>query len=162
MGWPTGGASTSIELVEIIAVAYDHPDAARLIEEILRDDVDRYGGADAAPVEPAEFAPPHGLFLIGYVDGVAVASGGWRSHGADAELKRMYVVPAARGRGRARRMLAELERTASAAGHRRLILETGNKNAEALRLYRSCGYVEVPAFGFYADDPVSIHLGKIL
>jgi ribosomal protein S18 acetylase RimI-like enzyme len=59
-------------------------------------------------------------------------------------------------------MLAELERTASAAGHRKLILETGVKNTEALALYRSAGYVEVPPFGFYAEDAVSIHLGKIL
>jgi GNAT superfamily N-acetyltransferase len=133
-----------------------------LIDGVLRDDVERYGGADEAPVEPAEFAPPLGLFLVGSVDEVAVVSGGWRSHGDDAELKRMYVVPAARGLGYGRRMLAELERTASAAGHHKLILETGVKNTEALAMYRSAGYVEVIPFGFYADDPVSIHLGKIL
>ncbi len=148
--------------MEIRIVAYDHPDAAELIAGILRDDVERYGGEDEAPVEPAEFAPPVGLFLVGYVDGVALVSGGWRSHGGDAELKRMYVMPAARGRGYGRRMLAELERTASAAGHRRLILATGEKNTEALAMYRSCGYAEVSPFGFYADDPASIHLGKTL
>ncbi len=148
--------------MEIRTVAYDHPDAAALIAGILRDDVERYGAEDEAPVEPAEFAPPLGLFLVGYVDGYAVVSGGWRSHGADAELKRMYVVPAARGRGYGRRMLAELERTALAAGHRRLILETGKKNTEALAMYRSHGYVEVPSFGFYADDMLSLHLGKTL
>lgn len=142
---------------------YDHPDAAVLIDGIQQDDIERYGSEDETPVDAAEFAPPSGLFLVGYSDGVAVVSGGWRAHnGAVAEVKRMYVALAARGRGYGKAMLAELERTAGAAGHRQLILATGTKNAEALAMYRSAGYVDVPPFGFYADDPVSIHLGKNL
>jgi GNAT superfamily N-acetyltransferase len=148
--------------VRIDVLPYDHPDAARLIAAIQQDDVERYGGEDETPVESAEFAPPHGLFLVGYLDGVPVACGGWRARGADAELKRMYVVPAARRGGFGRALLAELERTAFAAGHRRLILETGTKNTEALALYRAVGYTAVPRFGYYADDPDSIHLGRPL
>jgi len=149
--------------VEIRIVAYDHTDARALIEEVQQEYVIRYGGPDASRVDPAEFGPPLGLFLVGYLDGVAVSCGGWRAHAdGSVELKRMYVVPAARGRGLARAMLAELELSAKRAGHHRLILETGSKQPEALALYRSSGYTDVPRFGHYADWPLSVHLGKSL
>lgn len=142
---------------------FDHPDAVALIEQVQQEYVVRYGEPDATPVDPAEFAPPNGLFLIGYRDGLPVVTGGWRVHGDGvAELKRMYVSPAARGRGLARAMLAELERTALAAGHPRMVLETGTRQPEAIALYTSCGYLEVPSFGYYAEAPESVHLGKCL
>jgi GNAT superfamily N-acetyltransferase len=133
-----------------------------LIEEIQQEYVVRYGSPDRTPVDPAEFAPPHGLFLVGYLDdGTPAVCGGWRVHGEDAaELKRMYVSPVARGRGFARAMLAELERTAVASGRARMMLETGQRQPEALALYASSGYVEVPKFGYYAEAAESVHLGK--
>ena len=148
--------------LRIDAVSYDHPDAARLIEEVQQEYVVRYGGRDDSPVDPAEFAPPGGLFLLGYLGGIGLACGGRRAHGADAEIKRMYVTAAARGRGLARRMLAELERTARAAGYHRVILETGSKQPEAVGLYRSSGYTEIPAYGYYAGSPHSMHFAKLL
>jgi GNAT superfamily N-acetyltransferase len=156
--------------LRIDAVGYDHPDAARLIEEVQQEYMVRYGGRDDSPADPAEFAPPGGFFLVGYLGGVGVVCGGWRAHGpdvgtgasADAEIKRMYVTPAARNRGLARRMLAELERTARAAGYHRVILETGSKQPEAVGLYRSSGYTEIPAYGYYAGSPHSMHLAKLL
>ncbi|MGQ0837511.1 GNAT family N-acetyltransferase [Actinokineospora sp.] len=148
--------------MRIEVLAYDHPDVVRLVAEVQGEYVIRYGGPDDTPVDPAEFAPPRGLFLVGYVGGVAMVTGGWRAHGADAEIKRMYVSPAGRGRGLARMMLAELERTAAEAGYDRLILETGSKQPEAVQLYRSAGYEPVPKFGYYADAPEAIHLGKVL
>ncbi|MGX7824866.1 GNAT family N-acetyltransferase [Actinokineospora sp. 24-640] len=144
---------------------YDHADSVTLIAEVQQEYVVRYGGPDESPVDPAEFAPPQGLFMVGYADvgdgERAVASGGWRSHGADAEIKRMYVTPAARGKGYARAMLAELESTALRAGHGRVILETGLRQPEAVALYRSAGYEDVPAFGHYAEAELSVHLGKV-
>jgi GNAT superfamily N-acetyltransferase len=149
--------------VEILTVPYDHPDAVALIAEVQQEYVVRYGEPDMTPVDPAEFAPPAGLFLVGYLDGAPVVCGGWRVYGTDAaELKRMYVTPSARGRGLARLMLAELERTAVAAGRATLILETGTKQPEAIALYTSAGYTEVPRFGHYADAPDSVHLGKAI
>ncbi len=79
-----------------------------------------------------------------------------------AELKRMYVIPAARGRGLARTVLTHLERTAAEAGATVMVLETGLQQPEAIALYRSCGYQPIPAFGHYADSPSSVHLGKRL
>src|SRR6266508_96476 len=114
--------------MEIRAVPYDHPDAELLIAEGQAEYVIRYGGHDGTRVHPDEFAPPQGLFLIGYVHDVAVASVGWRAHaGGAVEMKRMYVAPSARGKGFARQLLAELELTAKRAGHHRIILETGSK-----------------------------------
>jgi GNAT superfamily N-acetyltransferase len=148
--------------VRIEVVAYDHPDAARLVAELQREYEVRYGGRDGTPVDPAEFAAPGGLFLVGYLDDAPVACGGWRRRGTDAEAKRMYVARAARRSGLARAMLAELERSALAAGHRRMILETGTQQPEAVALYRSAGYTPIAAFGHYARSPRSIHLGKLL
>ena len=143
-------------------VGYADPDASKLIAAVQQEYVVRYGGQDGTPVDPAEFTPPAGLFLVGYAGGEPVASGGWRSHGTDAEIKRMYVAPAFRHRGLARQLLAELERTAAAAGHRRVILESGSQQPEAVALYRSSGYTPIPPFGIYAAAQGAVHLGKEL
>ncbi|WP_442876179.1 GNAT family N-acetyltransferase [Amycolatopsis sp. NBC_01480] len=138
--------------------------------EVQLEYVKRYGSEDATPMDPAQFAPPRGLFLVGYVGEVPVATGAWRAHdepastlrAGDAELKRMYVVESARGRGYARVMLAELERTAAAAGRLRAVLETGTEQPEAIALYGSSGYVEIPGFGLYKDEAESRYFGKDL
>jgi GNAT superfamily N-acetyltransferase len=153
-------------------VGYDHPDAQRLITEVQAEYVQRYGGPDDSPVDPREFAPPEGLFAVGYLADRPVVMGGWRRHaGTDVnwewarpavEVKRMYVAADARGRGFARAMLAYLEDTARSSGAHWLLLETGLRQPEALELYRSAGYQAVPAFGHYADTELSVHLGKPL
>ena len=156
--------------MRIEIATYDHPDAQRLIAEVQQEYVVRYGEPDATPVDVGEFAYPRGLFLVGYVGEQAVASGGWRAHevaehgfqDGDAELKRMYVVPRARGRGLARAILAELERTAAEAGRKRVLLETGLRQPEAIALYQSSGYHEIPKFGVYRCEPDSRCFAKML
>jgi GNAT superfamily N-acetyltransferase len=142
---------------------YDHPDAEVMIEALQREYVKRYGGRDRTEVHPAQFAPPLGLFLVGYADDVPAACGGWRVHAEGVvEIKRMFVVPQSRGLGLARAMLAELELTAKRAGHRRIILETGGKQPEAIGLYLSSGFTPVAKFGRYANKADAMHLGKDL
>ncbi|MGH3912969.1 MAG: GNAT family N-acetyltransferase [Pseudonocardiaceae bacterium] len=85
-----------------------------------------------------------------------------RTRAGDAELKRMYVVPAARGRGLSRVLLTELERRASTAGRRRMVLETGVRQPESLGLYTSSGYTEIPRFGLYRREPLSRCFAKVL
>src|SRR3954451_20522044 len=110
--------STSAERLQLRAVGYADPVAQQLVERVQQEYVVRYGGRDAAAVDPAEFSPPLGLFLVAEVDGLPAGCGGWRAHGdGGAELKRMYVDPSFRRRGIAAVLLAELERTAAAAGH---------------------------------------------
>lgn len=149
-------------VMQIEPVPFDHPDAGLLTARVQLEYVERYGGPDETPLTPGDFSPPHGLFLIGYLDETPVASGGWRTRGPDAELKRMYVVPEARGRGLSKLILAELERTARAAGRRRVILETGDRQPEAIALYRASGYTDVERFGIYADTAEGVYLGKPL
>jgi GNAT superfamily N-acetyltransferase len=154
--------------VEFRRVRYDDPVATHLIERVQQEYVVRYGGRDAAVVDPAEFTPPYGLFLVAEVDGTPAGCGGWRVHGAEAgsatvaELKRMYVEPTFRRLGLARRLLAALEQTAARAGHRRLLLNSGERQPEALALYARAGYTPVPGYGVYAESPGAVFLGKEL
>jgi GNAT superfamily N-acetyltransferase len=155
--------------LDLRPVGYLHPDAATLVARVQEEYAQRYGSPDESPVDPTVFDPPEGLFLVGYDDGAPVATGAWRRSpvmalgGSSAvEVKRMFVVAERRGRGHARAVLAELERTAIAAGHDLVVLETGLRQPEAITLYLSAGYVEVPGFGYYADSPLSRCFGKLL
>jgi putative acetyltransferase len=82
--------------------------------------------------------------------------------GGSAELKRMFVDPAARGRGVARALLKLIEEQAQSLGLRRILLETGVKSIEALALYRRHGYRERGPFGSYRPDPLSVFMEKQL
>jgi ribosomal protein S18 acetylase RimI-like enzyme len=162
------------DVLHIEQVGYGHPDAMHLIEEVQAEYVVRYGGPDVTPLDPLMFEPPTGSFFVGYLelDGVVrpVASGAWRTHDdvevfgtrRTAEIKRMYVAPAAQRRGLARRMLAHLEQTAAAAGAEAMILETGTAQPEAIALYTSSGYEPIPSFGYYKDEPLNRCFGKRL
>ncbi|WP_084960203.1 GNAT family N-acetyltransferase [Thermoactinospora rubra] len=124
--------------------SYDHPDAVALVRALFEEQVARYGYADPAQAEPAAYAPPTGLFLVGYRDGIAVCCGGYRLHDAESrtvEIKKMYTVPQQRGQGFGARILQELERQAALGGAKRAILETGVRNTGALALYSSFGYL---------------------
>ena len=164
----TAAASPSPELA-ITRVPITHPDALLLVEAVQEEYVARYGGRDESPIDPSDFEDPDGQFFVGHLDGVAVATGAWRRSpvralGAEvtAEVKRMYVVPAAQRRGIARRMLAHLEATAAAAGIEALVLETGLKQPEAIALYLSSGYEPIPGFGHYCGSELSRCFGRRL
>jgi GNAT superfamily N-acetyltransferase len=104
-----------------------------------------------------ELMPPTGRFIVMYDDdGEPIACGAIRRRDGDAaEIKRMYVRPAARGRGISRVILRELEATAIRYGYRALVLETGVRQPEAMALYESHGYTQIPNFGFYKSSPLS-------
>jgi DNA-binding MarR family transcriptional regulator/GNAT superfamily N-acetyltransferase len=98
-----------------------------------------------------EMSPPRGVFLVARLHGEPVGCGGLKGY-ADAppDVKRMWVAPGVRGLGLGRRLLRELESQARALGARSVRLETNGSLTEAIALYRSSGYVEVPAFN---DEP---------
>src|SRR5919198_760007 len=105
--------------------------------------------------EPHELRPPAGAMLVAYLRSEPVGCGAVKHHpGAASEIKRMWVAEHARGLGIAKRMLAELEAQAIASGARAARLETNRALTEAIALYRSAGYVEVPAFN---DEPFAHH-----
>jgi GNAT superfamily N-acetyltransferase len=126
------------------AVSYASPDARRLTLALHAEQLATYGHADDPTGTPAEeLDSPAGLFLVvsATSGGPAVACGGWRTAARHvAEVKRMYVEPAHRGRGLGRLLLRELERDATACRHTVMILETGSLNHAALGLYAGCGY----------------------
>jgi putative acetyltransferase len=110
-----------------------------------------------------QLAQPGIRLFVARRDGLAVACGALRID-ADGygEIKRMYVIPAARGEGLGRAILARIEEQARREGLRLLRLETGIRQAEAIALYRSSGYSDCPAFGEYQEDPLSRFMEKRL
>lgn len=128
----------------------DEEPARSLIASMVAEMVDRYSLAGTrlgVPLELRELAPPSGVFLVGWAGGEAVAGGGLRTLGEGVgEIKRMYVAPAWRGRGVARRLLEALEGRARELGLSRVRLDTGTRQPDAQHLYRSAGYVEIPNY----------------
>jgi DNA-binding MarR family transcriptional regulator/GNAT superfamily N-acetyltransferase len=111
--------------------------------------------AMSIPADVTELRLPHGLLLVARLHGRPIGCGALKLHGRrPAEIKRMWVSPDARGLGLGRRLLVELERHAGEHGARRTRLETNRALREAISLYRSAGYVEVPAFN---EEPYAHH-----
>jgi GNAT superfamily N-acetyltransferase len=117
---------------------------------------DRYGGDSEPGAKPT--AADVTVFLVARDgDGSAIGCGALRALGDGvAELKRMYVRPAARGRGVGALVLAALEAEARAAAYSALRLETGTLQHEAIGLYASRGYRPIDCFGAYAGSPISL------
>lgn len=113
----------------------------------------RYDGG-AEPGTPPSAADLAVVLVARDEDGAAVGCGALRSIGDGVgELKRMYVVPSARGRGVAGAVLAALEDEARRRGWTALRLETGPRQPEAIALYTGAGYRPIEPFGTYAGDP---------
>lgn len=123
-----------------------------------------YGGEEGdATMPPLDFRLHEGEFVIARIDGVAVGCAGFRRFDAEtAEVKRVFVSEAARGRGVARALMRDLEERARAMGYRRLVLETSTRQPAAMRLYESLGYAAVPNYGQYADHPLTCCYAKQL
>jgi DNA-binding MarR family transcriptional regulator/GNAT superfamily N-acetyltransferase len=133
----------------------DSPDARWCLEQYFATLAERfesgYDRARALTASAAEMSPPRGIFLVARLSGEPVGCGGLKGH-ADAppDVKRMWVAPSVRGLGLGRRLLRELESHARASGARSVRLETNRSLTEAIALYRSAGYAEVPPFN---DEP---------
>ncbi|WP_433202910.1 bifunctional helix-turn-helix transcriptional regulator/GNAT family N-acetyltransferase [Dactylosporangium sp. CS-047395] len=146
-------------MVHIAPLDPRHPDARRCIAAYYAELAERFrAGFDPARSISAaddELTPPAGVLLVATLHGTPVGCGALKFHpGAPAEVKRMWVAPTVRGLGLGRRLLAELESTAAADGASALRLETNASLGEAIGLYRSAGFREVPAFN---DEPYAHH-----
>ena len=153
-------------MIHVQLTSYTDPVATALITAVLADLAQRYGGdGDSTPMSPGQFTPPDGAFLVAWLDGRPVGCGGWRTWHGDpdlAEIKRMYTIPEARGRGVALALLGALEESARQAGRKRMVLETGGRQPEAIALYGKAGYARIPDFGHYKGDPEVRSYGKDL
>jgi GNAT superfamily N-acetyltransferase len=138
--------------IEIRTVPADQPPAGDLLaamEEELRSVYGDVALDDRVmpTATPTELGPPHGAFVVVYAAGRPVAGGGVKRLDEHvAEIKRMYVVPHARGQGHARRLLAALEDAARDLGYERVRLDTGPRQPHARALYASAGYAEIPDY----------------
>ncbi|HEX4717326.1 MAG TPA: GNAT family N-acetyltransferase [Thermoleophilaceae bacterium] len=131
--------------LEVRSVATTDPAAATLLTSYA-DEIDELLEREPARVETiaSEYEAPRGAFLVIYDGKQAVACGGIRPLAdGSAEVKRMYVVPEARGRGLGARLLERLEDEARRLGYRRLRLDTGEQLTAAQALYRGTGYREI-------------------
>jgi GNAT superfamily N-acetyltransferase len=112
-----------------VAVRSPADPAARASVQAYFDELGRrfergFDPGQSLPAEDQEMTPPAGLFLVATLHGEAVGCGGLKFHGdAPAEVKRMWIAPAARGLGLGRRLLTELEARAAAYGVTVLRLE---------------------------------------
>jgi GNAT superfamily N-acetyltransferase len=107
---------------------------------------------------PDELGPPGGSFLVGYDADEPVCCGGVKAlPDGTCEIKRMYVVPEARGRGLAKELLGALEDSARGLGYDVARLDTGPHQAHAERLYRAAGYVPIENFN---ANPVASFFGE--
>ena len=135
--------------------------AARALLSAMEDEMVALYSMPGMPTSAstAELERPNGgAYVVGWEDGRAVAGGALkRLEPGVAEIKRMYVVPDARGRGLARRLLAALEDTARELGYERVRLDTGASQPHARALYESAGYRGVPD---YNDNPYAAYHGE--
>jgi len=151
------------KVVEIRPVDLRSADAIALIAALNAelDAIYPEAGANHFRLDADEVAAGRGAFLIAYAGQIPAACGAIRRlDNTAAEVKRMYVEPAYRGQGLGARLLAALEAVAIQLGCSRLVLETGNRQAAAMGLYQSAGFVVIPPYGEYIGSPLSICLEK--
>lgn len=149
--------------VRIGIEAPDQPEIVRLIEALDAYQMPLYPPESHHGIDIAALSAPDVVFVVARAGDRSAAGCGavvlGRDHG---ELKRMFVRPEVRGGGIGRALLEFLEREAAARGCRRLMLETGFRQREALDLYARCGYVRCGPFDDYVEDPNSVFMCKAL
>jgi len=142
--------------LEVRHVYQSDPLVAPLLEDLTREYTGRYGRLheDLFTYPASRFAPPDGAFILLVENGEAIAGGAFQKYGDDtAELKRIWTHTDHRRRGLAAKVVAELEKEATARGYTRIHLTTGPRQPEAKGLYLAAGYT--PLFDVDAD-PLAI------
>lgn len=147
-------------------VAFDHPDAVDLRAQMVTEVAQIYGEQrDTAAPSGAAGIDPDGVVVtvVGYdPSGTAVAHALLRRLGAELEIKRMFVSPAARGLGAADLLMAELEIAAAQEGAGRVVLHTGDRQTAAIGVYQRHGYTEIDVYEPYVGMPSSRCFEKVL
>jgi putative acetyltransferase len=140
----------------------EHDDVRALLHTAWSWSAELYPPESRHGLDLAAYARPDVTLLVAREGGVALGCGAYQRQGdGSAELKSMFVVPEARGRGIGRAILAAIEH-ALRGQVTALRLETGVRQPEAIRLYESAGFARRGPFGSYRDDPLSIFMEKPL
>jgi GNAT superfamily N-acetyltransferase len=139
--------------VRVGPAGWDDPAVHRLATAQQAELRSRYGGGQEVGTPPSG-TDVGAVVLARDDDGTPLGCGALRPLGEGiAELKRMYVIPSARGRGIGRAVLEALEELTRREGWTTLRLETGPRQPEAAALYRRAGYRQIEAFGSYRATP---------
>jgi putative acetyltransferase len=138
------------------------PEVRRLIEELDAYMIPLYPAESNHLLDIETLRQPEMRFFSAVVDGKILGCGGCWLHGDYAEIKRVFVDPAARGLGLAKRLMQAIEDEARSHGLTIARLETGIHQPEALGLYRAIGYVDRGPFGEYVEDVNSVFMEKRL
>ena len=146
-------------------VAFDHPDAVALREQMVAEVATMYTAASprenrdgGTGVDPASVV----MTGVGYDGDEPVAHVTVRRIEAGHEIKRMFITPSHRGRGWAAMLLAAAEQAVQQAGDDRVLLHTGERQLAAIGLYTSHGYALIDLYPPYLDVPDSLCFGKDL
>jgi putative acetyltransferase len=152
-----------LELVTITPVPAVSPDARGLIIQLDMELEQLYPDLDNSHSGLTSEEMSSGVFLLARAGTEPIGCGAIceLNHSA-GKIRRMFVVPAARGAGVGRRILAELEQYALQNGLYRLTLVTGVRQPNAIRLYEHSGYVRIPRPPEYSDSPLRICMAKVL
>jgi len=150
-------------MIEFRPCPPDAAPAAALVQGMRDEIAALYDGLDLdgpgmPKAGPEELGPPGGAFVVGFEDDVAVCCGGLkRLPDGGCEIKKMFVVSAARGRGVARALLEELEDRARALGYEIVRLDTGPKQTRARCMYERAGYEPIENFN---RNPLATFFGE--
>jgi GNAT superfamily N-acetyltransferase len=130
--------------------------ARALIGELDTELAAAYPGLPINGIDAGEFAKAGGYFVVATEADAALGCGAFRPVGSGcAEIKRMYVRPAARRRGVARGILAHLENEIRRRSFLSIVIETGCDQRAAIALYQSVGYFPIPPFLGYVGSPIT-------
>ena len=143
-------------------VPWDHPASVSLRQAQRAEIEQRYGTPDSEP-GPAPTGDDITAFFVAFDGEKPVGCGGLRElDSTEAEIKRMFVDPSSRGTGVSTALLARLEQFGRERSYRRLVLETGDQQPDAIRFYTREGYERIPNFGYYTDSAFSLCFAKQL
>lgn len=150
-------------MLSITREAPDQPDVLHLLEQADARSASLYPAESRFGLDAAGLLTQAVRFFVARLDSIAVGCGGYAlGQDGDAELKRIFVLPTARGQGVGRVLMFAIEQEAVGEQVRWMRLETGVKSVEALHLYRRFGYSDRGPFGAYAPDPLCVFMEKQL
>jgi GNAT superfamily N-acetyltransferase len=149
--------------IELRRLAYDDPTVQVLVQAMAKDLASLYGPGTYPAQDPAKWAAPEGTMLIVWAGDQPAGCGGFVRHDRrSAEVKRLFVRPAYRRRGIARRLLTALAEEAVHLHYDKLVLETGTLQHAAQVLYRAAGFHAAPCWPPHDADPTSVCFSRTL
>jgi putative acetyltransferase len=146
-----------------VTIAVERPEGPEILALLAAGDAHvaaLYPADSNHMLSPEALRAPEVTFFVARLGGRAVGCAALVRHNGYGEIKRMFVDAAARGHGIGRQLLAVLEAEGRRSGLPCLRLETGIRQPEAIRLYRAAGFRDIPPFGAYGPDPLSVFMEK--